>query len=325
MKPAIDLIAKHCGVSKATVSRVLNRKPYVKEEIRRKVLDAFEKFDYSPRQMAVRKLVVIAMTSLRSRIGLYESTIVSGITSNLMDKGVSVRVQSTEDLDLERSFDAGCVIVTSFHSEDQFKLPKGAPAILFNNVRKGFHSVRSDHAQGVELALERLFGMGHRRVAFLVGGWDGWGNVERVRGYREGVRKLGLADEPGLLQAYGGASSMVESVAKVLLQKPSALIVSGEDAAIEANYALKVLGQSVPEGLSLVTYENASVSRHMWPPNSTIDQDFETITANAAELAASIVNGEAPSRPVELVSLNKFNLRDSTRRFDAAKGKASQR
>jgi len=324
MKPAIDLIAKHCGVSKTTVSRVLNRKPYVKDEIRRKVLEAFERFNYSPRQMAVRKLVVIAMTSIRSGIGLYESAIVSGMTSNLMNRGMSVRVQSIEDLDLERSFDIGCVIVTSYSDEAADRLPKGAPVVFFNNVVKGFHSVRSDHAHGVELALERLSGMGHRRVALLVGSAEGWGNAERIRGYEEGVRKLGLACETGLVQKYGGVP-MIEAMAKALLNKATAIVVSGEDAAIEANYALKALGAKVPEDVSLVTYENASVSRHMWPPNSTIDQDFERLTASAAELAASITEGAEPKSPVEIVSENKFRLRDSARALEPERPKARRR
>jgi len=324
MKPAIDLIAKHCGVSKTTVSRVLNKKPYVKEEIRKKVLEAFERFNYSPRQMAVKKLVVIAMTSIRSGLGLYESAIVSGMTSKLMGRGLSVRVQSIEDLDLERSFDIGCVIVTSYSDEAAGRLPKGAPVVFFNNVVKGFHSVRSDHSQGAKLALERLAGMGHRRVALLVGSTEGWGNSERARGFKEGVSEFGLAADPALIQSYGG-SPMVEAMAKALLQSPSAILVSGEDAAIEANYVLKVLGKRVPEEISLVTYENASVSRHMWPPNSTVDQDFERLTASVAELAASITENGEPGSPVEIVSENKFNLRDSTKAVEPSKRKPGRR
>ena len=315
MKPAIDLIAKRCGVSKSTVSRVLNQRPYVKEDVQRRVLDAMKDLNYVPRQMAVKRMVAIAVAGIGCKMGLYEAAVVSGLTGQLMKRGLGVRIHPAEDFDIERAFDVRCVISTS-HSPDlesQLRLPNGVQGILINNVAPGFHSVRSDHAQGISLAVECLAALGHRRIGFLVGSCEGWGNVERLKGFKEASVSLGLDAYETLIANYG--PSMLESMAKLLLSKPTALIVSGEDAALEANYSLRVLGRKVPEDVSLVTFENEAVSKLMSPSNSTIDQGIERITSAAAELAGRIVDGEAPMELLDVVSENKFIERDSTRRL----------
>lgn len=316
MKPAIDLIARRCGVSKSTVSRVLNQRPYVKEDVQKRVLEAMKDLNYVPRQMAVRKVVGLAVAGIGSRMGIYEASVVSGLTGQLMKRGLGVRIHPAEDFDIERSFDVRCVISTSSSPglEEMLKLPRGVQGILINNVASGFHSVRSDHAQGVHLAVERLAALGHRRIGLLLGGSiEGWGNSERLRGHREAMADLHL-DADGTLAVFN-TGSMVESMAKLLLAKPTAVIVSGEDAAIEANYSLRLLGRKVPDEVSLVTFEGASVSKWMAPPNSTIDQDMETVASAAAALAARIVDGDAPEGLVEIVSESKFIERESTRRL----------
>ena len=179
--------------------------------------------------------------------------------------------------------------------------------------RTAFHSVRSDHAQGLSLAVERLAELGHRRISLLVNSDKSWGNLERIRGYHEAVARLGLDSEPALLQLLCGGAT--ETMAKALRAKPTAVIVSGEDSAIEANYALRLLGKGIPEDISLVTFESYGISRHMWPPNSTVDQDVATLADLSAELAVRIIDGDLPPSPVELISDNKFIERESTRRF----------
>ena len=314
-KVAIDLIAKRCGVSKSTVSRVLNQRPYVKEEVQKRVLQTMQELNYAPRQMAVKKVVAIAVAGIGCRMGLYEAALVSGLTGHLMRRGLSVRIHPTEDFVLDRAFDVRCVITTSLSHElsAMLKLTNGVQGILINSVEEGYHSVRSDHAQGISLAVERLASLGHRRIGFLIGCCSGWGNSERTRGYREAVASLSLDSSECLIQNYG--SSLVEGMAKLLLASPTAVIVSGEDSAIEANYSLRILGRRIPEDISLVTFENVSISRCMCPPNSTIDQGIEQISAAAADLAARIVDGETMERPLEIVSLNKFVERESTRRL----------
>ena len=188
---------------------------------------------------------------------------------------------------------------------------KGIPCITFNNVINGCHSVRSDHAQGLELGLKKLSEMGHKRIAFVLNNSEGWGNSERVKGYQQGIRKHRLVSETGLLQRY--EKNITEALAKCLLLKPTAIIVSGEDAAIEANYAVKVLGRRIPEDISLVTFEHAAVSRHMFPPNSTISQDLQCMAEAAADLAAAFLEGKGPKSPKDFIFKNSFIERESTR------------
>jgi LacI family transcriptional regulator len=306
-------VAREAGVSRSTVSRVINQRPYVKEEIRRKVLATMKELGYAPRQMAVRKMVAIAVPGETFRMGLYEAAVVSGLATQLIRVGLGVRVQPVKDITLERAFDVRCVIGLGYDDgfREELKKAGDAQAILLNNVGEGVHSVRSDHAQGVALAVEKLAALGHRRVGIIAAPCEGWGNLERIRGYGESVAKLGLEDDPALLRRQRG--TLVESMAALLLAKPTAVIVCGEGSSIEANYALKVLGRKIPDDVSLVTYETEGVSKHMFPPNSTIDQDIEGICSAAAGLAMRIVEGETPAKPIEIVSSNRFVERESTK------------
>jgi len=293
----------------------MNGRPHVKQELRDKVLAAIERANYVPRQLAVKKIVAIAASSIDGCFSVYEGALLSKLTRRLVDRGVSVRIQPGKAFDMSGAFDVRCLIATcKFEGiESKVKLCNGAHGIIVNGTLPGFHSIRSDHAQGVALATERLAEMGHRRIALLVDGCKSWGNMERARGYKETVARLGLEEGSALLQS--GPQSVTERMAKAMLASPTAVVVGGEDAAIEANYALRLLGRRAPEDVSLVTFESEPISKHMWPPNSTIDQDIGGLAEKAADLAADIVEGKEPEELLEITTENVFIERESTRRL----------
>ena len=314
MRPAIDTIARTCGVSRTTVSRVLNKHPYVKDDIRERVLATIKELDYVPQQRAVRKkLAVLAVEGLGKCMGFYEASIVSLTTTALMQRGLGVRIYPAEDFNPLEEPETKCVIYTCPYPNVPKPLPPDIQGIVINSVVDGFHSVRSDHEQGMRLAVEKLAAMGHKRIGLLLGELDDWGNRMRLASFNKSIAELELDAHPQLIQRQGEHIMMLEAMSKLMQAAPTAVVVSGEGACLDANHALHVLGRKIPDDISLVTMEHPAISGKLTPPNTTVKQDFNALAEAAAEMAAKIVEGGMDGGSREAVFKCTFIERESTR------------
>ncbi|MCF7854946.1 MAG: substrate-binding domain-containing protein, partial [Candidatus Pacebacteria bacterium] len=178
-----------------------------------------------------------------------------------------------------------------------------------------FPSVGSQNRRGVKSAMKYLADLGHRRVAHLAGREDEYVGIERLAGYREAVRELGLEDDPALVAFTnfnydGGARATEELLARNI--EFSAIMAANDYTAIGAMSALSAHGLRVPQDVSVVGYSGDETGLYYNPALTTVREPAEEILHEAVKLivkkdpAAYSHAGQAPKiqLPTELIVRN---------------------
>lgn len=308
-------VARAAGVSIGTVSRVFNDKPDVAEATRALVLETAKRVDYRPRVSRRRVTVGLIIDDMEraNQVG-FVSDAVSTLTKHMALRGALLEIISLRDLDvLYRNYVRGAIVILLSPDSGPLANIRNLPLLFINNQVEGprHSSVASDHAQGARLAVRHLLQLGHRRIGFLEVRSDLWGSRERLRGYREAFAAAGLKPPAGLVRfceqgpAYG-------ALVPLLAEKPTALLVCGEDLSLEVNrLLLHELDVRIPRDLSVVTFETPLVSELLSPPQTTVCQPWEDMGRLAVDHILDLIKGRRD--PVRLLLPNRLIERRSTR------------
>lgn len=317
MKADINLIAEKCGVSKATVSRVFTGKAGVSEEVKAKVLAAARSMNYTPKQVAAQENIAIVVDSLEDFkffTGFY-SMLAMGMIAEFTRSGYQIRTICINDIDLLGAYTKAAILLINEKTlaSNIEKLKKLAiPLLTANQPSPISYSVCTDHAQGIELAVEHLLANGHERIALFMDGISGWGGQERLRGYHETMKKHKI---PAMKEhACSKERSMLETIAILLKAKPSALIVCGESLVAEFAYSMNLLNIRIPEDLSVISFEKGDLSRWLTPAHTTISQDVNALSKAAMDLMRAAVSGELKSPQIKILN-NELIVRDSVKKL----------
>ncbi len=279
----IKEVAKRARVSTATVSRTINNSEKVKPETAERVRKAIEELNFYPNTHA-RTLV-----SGRSRmLGLIISDITNPFFPELVKSFEDQAVQGGQEViigntDYNPKRMAGCIRrmverkvdgVAIMTSEGDPALVteltrRNIPTVFMDTGKPGPHiaNIRIDYAQGIHEALDHLYSLNHRRIAFITGPMD----LESVRirraAFLSGLKSHGLTERPliekGDHRIEGGAIAM-RNLLK-LPQPPTAVITSNDLTAIGALGAIHEAGLKVPDDLSLVGFDDISFA-HLTQP-----------------------------------------------------------
>lgn len=319
MKANINLIAEKCGVSKATVSRVFNRRAGVSNSVKEQILHFAREMNYMPKQVAAQEniaIVVDSMNKFRALDGFYLMLVIAIITE-FTRFGYQVRTVELKDVELLGPHTKAAILIIDEKKleleEARFrKLP--IPLLAVNLKSQYCHLVRSDHAQGIELATEHLIENGHKRITLLLDRIDIWAGHERLRGYLETMTRHSLQPLKEYVY-YPKKQSLVELIAILLKDHPTALIISGESLTAEAAYCLNLLNVRIPEDLSVIGYEKDELSRWLSPPQTTIDQDVFAIADEMLELIRQVTqktSNKELSFQIKMLP-NRLIIRDSVK------------
>lgn len=302
-------------MSIGTVSRVFNDKPDVADATRTQVLEAAKRVGYRPRVSRQRITIGLIVDDVEraNQVG-FISDAVSTLAKHMALRGALLEIISMRDLDvLYRNYVRGAIVILLSPETGPLDKIKNIPLLFLNNQGKGPRQnfVASDHAQGTRLAVRHLLQLGHRRIGFLEVREDLWGSRERVRGYREAYAALGIKP-PETLVRFCGSGPAYNALVPLLAEKPTALVVCGEDLSLEVNrLLLHELDVRIPKDLSLVTYETPLVSELLSPPQTTVCQPWEDIGRLAVDHILKLV--QSRREPVRLLLPNRLIERRSTR------------
>ncbi|NEA98947.1 LacI family DNA-binding transcriptional regulator [Streptomyces sp. SID13726] len=316
-------VARLAGVSRKTVSRVLNDEPYVSEEARRRVLAAAEELGYrlnhAARALAsgrTRSLGVVALGTA----GYGTASLLVHIEQAVRDAGYALRVINTPDGDpegivgaLESLLEQGVdgVIVSEPVVRGEVPLRVDVP-VLFLGAPPSFAASRtltvSVGAQELaRAATEHLLDLGHETVHHLAGPRKWYATKDRIEGWRAALAARG-AHEPPLLNGDWSAASGYEA-GRALASDSSvtAVFAAGDEMAIGLVHALREAGRRVPEDISVVGFDGNPVFAYVTPPLTTVRQPFEAAAREGVKLlvhaveqpGAELSQPDAP--PVELV------------------------
>ncbi|MBE5074711.1 LacI family DNA-binding transcriptional regulator [Erythrobacteraceae bacterium E2-1 Yellow Sea] len=326
----IEDVAEAAGVSRQTVSRVINNGPNVKQAVREKVEAAIAQLGYVPnlsaRRMGGGKSYLILAVNDRQRTldnwqagrgnDWVDQMLYGGMTE--CEKHGYHLVFRLIDTDTESGIAQLSQVIASLRPDGVLLTPPHCDneelvALLANRsipcARVGQHdsadqiNVFMDEAGAAAEATRYLLELGHRRLAFVAGSPEYGNSRRRVQGFREVLAKAGQPEETGLiLDGDFRFDRAVEEIDKALASenRPTAIIADNDEMAFAALHTADRHGLSVPEQLSVISFEDTPGVRFSVPPLTAIKQPTAQMIARACEKLIATARGENGSGNFEL-------------------------
>ncbi|WP_395790082.1 LacI family DNA-binding transcriptional regulator [Aquimonas sp.] len=322
----IDDVAAAAGVSIKTVSRVVNREPRVRPETRARVEAAIASLNYRPR-MSARGLAgnrSYMLGLIYGRPGAhYVLDIQEGILEVCRSLGYELVIHpadihdvalsgEVEELILNKRIDGVLLsppisdhlgIIDLLHAAE-IPLVRIAPT-----AHKQAHPFVETNDLEAALALTRcLIEHGHRRIAFITGHPDHRAIGLRYEGYRQALAEASIAVRDdwvidGDLRFDSGERAGRQLLA--LVEPPTAVFAANDEMAGGVIKAAHALGLRIPDQLSVVGFDDAPISRQLWPSLTTIRQPIRDMARTATRLLLGQLRSEDIS---ELLSLHPAEI-----------------
>ncbi len=334
-KITINVVAKHAGVSKKTVSRVLNGEPNVSESTRKKVQEVFDELGYRPspqaRGLATNQSYLIGLVyDNPSKSYVYD--VQTGALSICNQKGYHLLIHPAEyqNSDLVDNLTTlindsrldGLVLTPPFSDMhhliellDKSQLPyvRIAPTIMHDTSP----SVISNDVEAAYEMTCYLVSLGHSKIGFIKGHPDHNVSEQRLEGYQKALTDNGIPIIPEYIkQGFFTFSSGEECGRKLLsLTEPPTAIFASNDYMAAA--VLKVASQkniSVPHELSVVGFDNAPISSYIWPSLTTVKQPVEAMASQALTMLIETIQ-KKPLDNIQAQMEDELIVRDSTAPF----------
>ncbi|MWB98530.1 LacI family DNA-binding transcriptional regulator [Agromyces sp. MMS17-SY077] len=325
-RPTIEDVARESGVSRGTVSRVLNGGHWVSDDARVAVEQAIKRTGYRPnphaRSLATSRANSIAFLLTESQDRLFEdpnfSVLMRGAAEALAERDLPlVLLMAGSDAEQRRATEFisgghvdGALLVSSHRGREGFladlvaaDVPVIACGIPLGYERKiGYVTV--DDVDGARQMVAHLRDSGRRRIATITGPADTSGGIGRLEGYRA---ELGEDFDPTLVVEgdYSRASG-VRGMRELLRRAPDldAVFASNDVMASGALEVLREAGRRVPEDVAVAGFDDAPIASRLEPGLTTMRQPFDRVAHEMVRLLLDVIDGRVAARvtlPAELV------------------------
>ncbi|CAN5389239.1 LacI family DNA-binding transcriptional regulator [soil metagenome] len=329
--PTLEAVAAEAGVSRSTVSRVVNGSSHVSPDVLAAVNDAIDRLKYIPnraaRSLANRQTMAIALVVPEDTNRFFGdpffAEIVQGITRALEDSDYVLNLQlaspSSPSEKTIRYLLGGNVdgaIVVSHHSGDDFftTLDATIPVVFggrpYNPELHRNNYVDVDNAAGAAMGTQYLIDKGRRRIATIAGPDNMQAAIDRTEGWYRAVRASGIADDlcvHGDFTLASGAAAMRE-----LLQRDphlDGLFVASDLMASGAISVLRERGMSVPGDVAVVGFDDSSAATSGEIRLTTVHQPSREMGEEMAGMLLALLRGEPTER--ERIMPTRIVVRDS--------------
>jgi LacI family transcriptional regulator len=320
-KPTINDVARLSGVSKKTVSRVINRSPLLNDETRRRVLEVIDELGYVPnpqaRALALRTNFLIglihdnpnAQMVLNVQQGILEALQGSDFAMIVqpVDRGSATMIEDVRHF-LERQRLYGVVLLPPISENDA--LARLCDELGCRYVRMGSaelddpdHMVTSNDREAVRTAMAYLIEQGHRMIGLITGPHGFRSAAERRLGFEESLAAAGIKLPRSLIAQGNYTFESGLAAAEKLLDlapRPTAIFASNDEMAAGVVHSALARGLRVPEDLSVIGFDDTAISAHIWPPLTTVRWP---IVSMARAAALKLIASETDSADVAEPSL----------------------
>ena len=284
----IKEIAQRCGVSASTVSRVLNGKSCVREETRKRVMDAVKQSNFRPNLLA-RSLKQGDPRTICMMIPSYGNLIfprlMRGVNKIAMRNGYTTFLGITV---------GGFVIFSARGDESAvYRLrEEGVPAVMVNRYRKEdigrLETISIDNYRAGYVSTQYLIRSGRRRIAIACGDPALFLYTERYRGYCDALWDAGLEVDPALVmqEPAEGQDGFYNLTKRLMLSEkvPDAFLATSDPKAFIIMHALHDLKLRIPRDVAVMGIDNVELSAYMEPPLSTLAQPLTRIGEEAMDM-----------------------------------------
>jgi LacI family transcriptional regulator len=336
----IKHVAADAGVSLQTVSRVINKEPNVRPEMKLRVQESIDRLGYVPsiaaqRMSGSRSYLILALNDRERTIADWRGRQGTDWVDQMLLGGMLtcaehgyrmiIELVDTHSDHIERellgaiaALQPDGVILTPPHSENPLIIN------LLHDHKISFARIGSltagpgfaltmDDERAARLATEHLIDLGHRRIGFIAGPADYELSAWRVDGWRASMVAAGLETDGLLAQGDFSFASGKRAANQLLDQDapPSAIVASNDQMALATLEVGRERGIEVPRDLSLISFDDTPIVRFTHPSLTAVVQPIAEVAARAVELIIADKAGrEVPDTPIVVPAT--LELRSST-------------
>jgi LacI family transcriptional regulator len=335
-KPSMKDVAGRARVALSSVSRVLNNHPDVSSEMRARVLAAVAELGYEPDLIAsglrrgVTKTVGFLVTDIANPLfgditkGAERAFQEAGYSLLLMNgEGDPLRDERSIRLLSQRRVD-GLILSVSDETSPQIARVLSSleiPIVLLDrelDTVKDASTVLSDHATGMREAVDHLLGLGHRRVALLVGPLTIRPDRERLEGFKDAFRRRRVTLPRQLIEVGPSLSAEFGSEATDRLlrlpadEKPTAIVAGGNLVLTGVLRACREHGIRIGHDMAIVSCDDVPLAELHAPPITVIARDTVEMGRRAAEVLLRRMQGPKDGAASTVLLPASLLVRDST-------------
>lgn len=332
MRITMNEIAKLAGVSKATVSRVLNDSECgVGEQTRVRVKKIAEELGYSVEQTEKKNLSFTRYIALilPDITNPFFADLAKSVEQSLRRKGYSLVLANTdfsEDNEaaqirelMVKRLEGILLVPSGIRAREEHDLPRRyqIPMVLLDRKLEGISDipgVYSNNEYASVISCEHLIRKGARDIVFISGPLNVSTSIERFEGYKAVLAQHSIPFRPEMCRH---GSYTVESGYNAVLELErsgisySAILAANDLMALGALKAVREFGYRVPEDVQIIGFDNIEFSQYCEPSLSTMQQPTFDMGAKAVELLTGIIEKRDPVQPERLIP--KLLMRKTTR------------
>lgn len=313
----IKTIAEKLGISISTVSRALKNNPRISDDTRKKVIQVAEKLNYIPNPIALNlqksrtNLLGLVVPTLEED---FFSHIVSGVEQITSENGFHLIInQSGNSMRKEKEIIQsyikskvdGIMVSMAADTADYSHFVKvqnhGIPLVFYDRIPRNFpsHKVRSEILQGAVEAIHFLFKKNKRKIALLNGPSNLQVSDDRLNGYLEAIKSLGLETSPQYIKTTDlsreDTQLKMEEFIRMDENRPDAIVCFNDYVALHAIKACMVHSVTPNRDITFVSFANISVSEYIEnKPLASVEQyPVKLGTESARLLLEDIRTGES--------------------------------
>ncbi len=303
-KPTINDVARLAGVSKKTVSRVINQSPFVKNETREKINQIIADIGFSPdpqaRGLAFRRSFLIGLVYdnpnpqyvVNMQLGMLDAMRGSGyeLVVHPCNRGNPTFLADFRRF-IERQKLSGVVLTPSVSEDDRVKpvldeIGCAYIRIASVPVDEPAHIMVSNDRLGGRAAARHLAELGHTRIGFISGPASFRSSHERRGGFEEGLKERGIELRSDyVMQGAYTFETGLSSAAELLQRRPrpTAIFAANDEMAAGVLHAIRRAGLKCPDDVSVVGFDDFQIASSVWPPLTTVRTPTREIGRMAAE------------------------------------------
>ena len=335
MASTIRDIAKFAKVSVSTVSRVLNQKPDVNAETKKRVNEAIDVLGYSPnivaRGLVLKKSNVIGFI-VPDIMNPSFPELARGLVSRARSLGYSVMFFDTnhdkkvekEAVRLLQSKQVDGIVLsfnqTNYEELENLKKKKFPVVQIYKkSADPAISTIALDNEGSGYKAVKYLLDQGHRRIGHITTGVYSQSGSERLAGYNRALEEAGLSVDPQLIAVGENCAEAGTDCMRQLLsleEPPTAVFASHDVMAIGAYDAIYEAGLKIPDDISVVGHDNLPLSRLVHPKLTTVDTFKDRLGQAGIDLLVEEIETGRPLNRVEVFS-TELVIRDSVRSLPA--------
>lgn len=323
---SIEDVARIAGVSIATVSRVINKLPSVKDQNKRKVLEAIKQLNFVP-SVSAQRLATGKSNTVSLVIPRYEGMFYSFYLLELI-RGIGTLCEVLKlDLLLHLTDTrtqinlkgvGGVIFADIIGNRQQLEdaLQQNIPCVVINNYVEDLdvNCIAIDNLKGAESATDYLINLGHRKIGHIAGDVITQAATQRLQGFKKSLQKNNIEIRKDYIintdYSRGQARAAAEKLIK-MQDSPTALFVASDSMALEVMAMAKEMGKNLPNDLSIVGFDDNPSGLYGPVALTTVRQPLVRMAQMSVEQLNPLMEGKKNSGVKKVFLPTELVIRES--------------